>query len=270
MIRQKLDSCHSPPSLLTTHQTASVPHSLFLHPHWPAPANVRAVSTLRTGGVSHAPYDSFNLASHVGDENQAVAENRRCLRDQLSLPGEPAWLDQVHSNVAVIADHWPQPPRADACVATSRGQVCVVLTADCLPVLFCSRDGTRVAAAHAGWRGLAAGILDNTVRLLSVPGKELLAWMGPAISQPAFEVGDDVRSVFLARDSGAAPAFAPNARQRWQCDLYELARRNLAQLGVHDVYGGDHCTHAEAERFFSFRRDGQCGRMATLIWVASN
>lgn len=242
----------------------------LLPPNWPAPPNVRAASTYRSGGVSRAPYNDFNLATHVGDDHNCVAENRRLLSERLELPNEPCWLDQVHSNLVVTASEWSTPPRADACVAHQANQVCVVLTADCLPVLFCSRDGTRVAAAHAGWRGLAAGILDNTVRLLSVPGKELLAWMGPAISQPAFEVGDDVRSVFLARDSGAAPAFAPNARQRWQCDLYELARRNLAQLGVHDVYGGDHCTHAEAERFFSFRRDGQCGRMATLIWVASN
>jgi YfiH family protein len=237
----------------------------IIHPDWPVPPNVHAASTYRTGGVSRAPYDSFNLASHVGDDSQAVAENRRRLREALSLPNEPAWLDQVHSDVVVNADSWPQPPRADACVTTSRGQICAVLTADCLPVLLCDRDGTRVAAAHAGWRGLAAGILDNTVRALGVPGEELLAWMGPAISQPAFEVGDDVRSAFLARDPDAAFAFAPNARRRWQCDLYALARRNLARLGVRDVYGGGFCTVAEKERFFSYRRDGQCGRMATLI-----
>lgn len=239
-----------------------------LRPNWPAPPNVRACSTLRTGGVSRAPYDSFNLAAHVGDDPDSVTENRRLLGKALSLPNEPAWLDQVHSNVVVTADRWSQPPRADACVATAPGHVCAVLTADCLPVLFCNRDGTRVAAAHAGWRGLAAGILDNTVRALGVPAVDLIAWLGPAISQPAFEVGDDVRSAFLSRDPGAASAFAPNARQRWQCDLYELARRNLAQLGVREVHGGGFCTVAEKERFFSYRRDGQCGRMATLIWAS--
>jgi polyphenol oxidase len=231
---------------------------------------VRAISTLRTGGVSRAPYDSFNLASHVGDNSQAVAQNRRCLRDQLSLPGEPAWLDQVHSNVVVTAAEWPSPPRADACVTHQARRVCAVLTADCLPVLFCSRSGDRVAAAHAGWRGLAAGILDNTVATLDVPGNELIAWLGPAISQPAFEVGDDVRAAFLTRDDSAVEYFTPNARGRWQCDLYELARRNLRKLGVREIYGGEHCTYAEADCFFSYRRDGQCGRMATLIWATSD
>lgn len=239
-----------------------------LVPSWPAPPNVRAASTYRSGGVSRAPYNEFNLAMHVGDDSNCVAENRRLLSERLELPNEPCWLDQVHSNLVVTASEWTTPRRADACIATTPAQVCAVLTADCLPVLFCTRDGTRVAAAHAGWRGLAAGILDNTVRELGVPGGELLAWMGPAISQSAFEVGDDVRTAFLARDPGAASAFLPNARQRWQCDLYELARRNLAQLGVNDVYGGGFCTVTEKERFFSYRRDGQCGRMATLIWRA--
>jgi YfiH family protein len=238
----------------------------FLKPNWPAPAHVHAASTLRSGGVSRAPYESFNLAAHVGDDAEAVTENRRLLRDALCLSNEPAWLDQVHSDAVVEANTWPQPKRADASVARTPGQVCVVLTADCLPVLFCSRDGDRVAAAHAGWRGLAAGILDNTVGSLGLPGSELLAWLGPAISQPAFEVGDDVRVAFLARDSGVESAFVLNSRGRWQCDLYALARRNLARLGVHDVYGGEHCTFSDQDRFFSYRRDGQCGRMATLVW----
>jgi YfiH family protein len=240
----------------------------FLDPSWPAPPNVHAVCTLRTGGVSRAPYDSFNLAAHVGDDQGAVAANRRLLRDTLRLPNEPSWLDQVHSDVVVEAGAWSQPKRADASIARGAGLVCTVLTADCLPVLFCSRDGDRVAAAHAGWRGLAAGILDNTVGSLGLPGHELMAWLGPAISQPAFEVGDDVRIAFLARDAGAADAFIPNARGRWQCDLYMLARRNLAALGITDVYGGEHCTVTEQDRFFSYRRDGQCGRMATAVWLA--
>jgi len=239
----------------------------FLTPRWPAPANVRVACTLRAGGVSAAPYDSFNLAAHVGDDPKAVADNRRLLRNALRLPSEPCWLDQVHSDVVVETSAWTQPKRADASVARSAGQVCVVLTADCLPVLFCSRDGDRVAAAHAGWRGLAAGILDNTIGSLGLPGHELIAWLGPAIGPAAFEVGDDVRVAFLAHDSGAADAFAPNARGRWQCDLYTLARRNLARLGVREVHGGGYCTYNEEERFFSYRRDGQCGRMATLVWI---
>jgi len=238
----------------------------IIQPNWPAPPNVRAASTLRTGGVSREPYDDFNLATHVGDAPQAVAENRRLLRVALRLPAEPVWLEQIHSDAVVEATDCAAPPRADACVARAAGQVCAVLTADCLPVLFCSRDGERIAAAHAGWRGLAAGILDNTVGSLGLPGNELMAWLGPAISQPNFEVGDDVRIAFLARDAGAAQAFVLNARGRWQCDLYELARRNLAQLGVRDVYGGGYCTYAE-DRFFSYRRDGQCGRMATMVWT---
>jgi polyphenol oxidase len=248
-----------------------MPKIPFIQPNWPAPANVRAASTLRTGGVSRAPYDTFNLAAHVGDASQAVAENRRLLRGALRLPAEPTWLEQIHGDAVVEASASSQlpaqPPRADACVARSASRVCAVLTADCLPVLFCSRDGDRVAAAHAGWRGLAAGILDTTVGSLGLPGSELIAWLGPAIGQQAFEVGDDVRIAMLARDAGYANAFVPNARGRWQCDLYQLARRNLAQLGVHDVYGGGYCTYGDDERFFSFRRDGQCGRMATLIWI---
>jgi len=241
----------------------------FIQPNWPAPENVRAASTLRFGGVSPEPYDDFNLATHVGDDPKAVLENRRLLQGALRLPSDPRWLDQVHSDVVVEAGS-ASPPRADACVARSANQVCAILTADCLPVLFCSRDGDRIAAAHAGWRGLAAGILDNTVGSLGLPGSELIAWMGPAISQAAFEVGDEVRIAFLARDASAARAFLPNERGRWQCDLYELARRNLAQLGVHEVHGGGYCTHADEDRFFSYRRDGQCGRMATLVWMVEN
>ena len=243
-----------------------MPKLAFIQPNWPAPTNVRAASTLRSGGVSREPYDTFNLASHVGDDAPAVTENRRLLKSALRLSAEPAWLEQIHSDVVVEVGSTSAPPRADASVARSAGRVCAILTADCLPVLFCSRDGDRVAAAHAGWRGLAAGILDTTVGSLGVPGGELIAWLGPAISQQAYEVGDDVRIACLARDSGAANAFVPNARGRWQCDLYQLARRNLAQLGVHAVYGGDYCTFTD-DRFYSFRRDGRCGRMASLVWI---
>jgi polyphenol oxidase len=238
-----------------------------IEPHWPAPRNVRAAATLRTGGVSAAPYDTFNLGAHVGDDAAAVTENRRRLRASLRLPSEPYWLNQVHSDVVVEAHAPASPPQADACIARTPGQVCAVLTADCLPVLFCSRDGDRIAAAHAGWRGLAGGILDSTVGALNLPGSQLLAWLGPCIGPQAFEVDDDVRIAFLARDSQAIAAFTPNERGRWQCDLYRLARLILRQLDVTDVHGGGYCTYTDYERFFSYRRDGRCGRMATLIWT---
>ncbi|HYM34230.1 MAG TPA: peptidoglycan editing factor PgeF [Steroidobacteraceae bacterium] len=240
----------------------------FITPDWPAPSTVRAASTLRSGGVSQRPFDDLNLAAHVGDDPKAIIDNRSILRAALNLPNEPCWLDQVHGDAVVDAGDWTQPKRADACIARNAKHVCAVLTADCLPVLFCNRDGDRVAAAHCGWRGLAAGILEKTIDALDVPTSDLIAWFGPAISQPAFEVGDDVRSAFLAHDLRNTDAFIANARGRWQCDLYELARRSLFRLGIHEIHGGGFCTFAERERFFSYRRDGQCGRMATLIWLA--
>jgi YfiH family protein len=238
----------------------------FIQPNWPAPTNVHAASTVRSGGVSREPFDSLNLATHVGDDASSVAENRRLLKTALRLSAEPAWLDQIHSDVVVEASDVVAPPRADACVARSSGRACVVMTADCLPILFCNQDGDRVAATHAGWRGLAAGIIDTTVGTLGVPGHQLMAWMGPAIGPSAFEVGDEVRIAMLARDGGTAGAFVQNSRGRWQCDIYAIARRNLNQLGVTEVYGGGYCTYTD-ERFFSYRRDGRCGRMATLIWM---
>jgi len=243
----------------------------FIVPDWPAPANVRAASTLRGGGVSVGPYSSLNLAAHVGDSAAAVSENRRLLRQALRLPTEPFWLDQVHGSTVVEAGASAPASamRADASIARAPGRVCAVMTADCLPVLLCSRDGDRVAAAHAGWRGLAGGILDSTVASLGLPGEELLAWLGPAIGPAAFEVGDEVRVAFLARDSGHAEGFRTNARGRWMADLYMLARRELAYLGVRAVYGGEGsgwCCFSDESRFFSYRRDGQTGRMATLIW----
>lgn len=238
----------------------------FLRPDWPVPSNVFAASTLRVGGVSKGVFESLNLGRAVGDDLNAVLENRRRLAAALRLPSEPCWLRQVHGDRVVEARQDLQL-EADAAVARSANVVCAIMTADCLPVLFASREGDRVAAAHAGWRGLAAGILDNTVGSLSLPGSELIAWLGPAIGPNAFEVGEEVRLAFTARDAAAAAAFKANARGRWQCDLYMLARQNLAQLGVQAVYGGGYCTYDDAERFFSYRRDGQCGRMATLVWM---
>jgi polyphenol oxidase len=240
---------------------------------WRLPSGVRAAFTTRLGGVSAAPWDSFNLAAHVGDDPSHVAINRARLRNLLGLTTEPAWLQQVHGTRVANADEpfLDGPPViADAAVSLRRGSACVVMVADCLPVLFASQDGSAIGAAHAGWRGLAAGVLEETVRALGSPGTRLTVWLGPAISREHFEVGDEVREAFVSKDAGAADAFIRNARGRWQADLVALARRRLAALGVEDVSGGDWCTFSARERFFSHRRDGQqpgnCGRMAALIW----
>lgn len=243
----------------------------IIEPDWLAPARVRAGFTLRVGGASVAPYDSLNLGAHVGDAPAAVAESRRRVRALLGLPTEPVWLQQVHGTEVADLDELASMDagalRADAAVTRTPGRVCVIQVADCMPVLFAARDGSAVGAAHAGWRGLAGGVLEATVRQLRVAPDQLLAWLGPAISQAHFEVGDDVRTAFVSHDPAAAAAFEANARGRWQCDLYALARRRLAALGVRDVSGGGWCTFADPARFFSYRRDGQCGRMAALIWM---
>jgi polyphenol oxidase len=236
---------------------------------WPLPHGVRAAFTTRRGGVSAAPWDSLNLGAHVNDAPAAVAANRARLRTLLALPAEPAWLQQVHG-VAVAdldtATPGGAPATADAAVTGGAAHACVIMVADCLPVLFASRDGRRIAAAHAGWRGLAAGVIESTVRALGVEAGDLTAWLGPAISQWHFEVGEDVRAAFVSVDAGAEAYFAANSRGRWQADLVALTRRRLAALGVSDVHGGNWCTFADRERFFSHRRDGRGGRMAALIW----
>ena len=304
-------------------------HIEVITPAWTAPARVHAAFTLRAGGVSTPPFNSLNLGVHVGDDPAAVAENRRRMREHLGLPVEPAWLQQVHGvgvanlddatgtgdsartvgaartvdaerivGVARTADaqrNVDVAPTADAAITRRSHRVCVIQVADCIPVLFAARDGTAVAAAHAGWRGLAAGVLDATVQRLreefSVEPEGLCAWLGPGIAQSHFEVGDDVRSAFLAGTAsvagaagatgaaratpaavvaeaeGAAVDFLPNSRGRWQCNLYGLARRRLLALGVREISGGDLCTYADSGRFFSYRRDGQCGRMAALVWL---
>jgi YfiH family protein len=243
---------------------------MLITPDWPVPARVRCAFTLRSGGVSVAPYDSLNVGAHVGDAAEAVGENRRRVKEYLRLSAEPVWLQQVHGIDVVDLDGVEGgigTMRADAAVTRVGRRVCVIQVADCMPVLFAARDGSAVGAAHAGWRGLAGGVLEQTVRALGVPAANLIAWLGPTISQRHFEVGDDVRTSFVSGDPGAAAAFGTNTRGRWQCDLYALARRRLAALGVRNVFGGGWCTYAEAGRFFSFRRDGQCGRMAALIWL---
>lgn len=236
----------------------------ILLPNWPAPPAVRACATTRMGGVSTGPYASLNLGDHVGDDPAAVAENRARLCRALVLPAEPLWLTQVHG----IAVAEGQGGCADASVAFAAGTVCTVMTADCLPLLLCDRAGTRVAAVHAGWRGLLAGVIEAAVTRLDVPGEELLAWLGPAIGSDAFEVGEEVRVAFMTEDAGAAEAFRPSPAGRWLADIYALARRRLARCGVSAVYGGELCTYHDAERFYSYRRDGVTGRMASLIWLA--
>jgi len=240
----------------------------WLVPDWPAPPAVRAVTTTRHGGVSHGPWASMNPADHVGDAAAAVAANRARLRRALVLPAEPVWLSQVHGVGVVDAASAGDRPAADAAWTAQPGVVCAVLTADCLPVLLADRAGRCVAAAHAGWRGLAAGVLEATVAQLPVPPRELLAWLGPAIGPAAFEVGADVRAAFVEQDAQAAGAFTPGADGRWFADLYRLGRQRLASCGVTAVYGGDWCTFLDSARFYSYRRDGTTGRMATLVWLA--
>jgi YfiH family protein len=236
---------------------------------WPAPQGVRVVSTLRGNagdGVSRAPYACFNLGDHVGDDSLAVAENRRRLVIGAALPGEPSWLSQVHGTRVADLDSPPLTVPADAAIARGMGRVCAILTADCLPIVFATDSGDRVAAAHAGWRGLAAGVIEATVRAMGVPAANLMAWLGPAIGLKHFEVGGEVRSAMLAGDATAGEAFEPNSRGRFMADLGMLARKRLGTLGVTRIYGGGECTFAKSDRYFSHRRDGITGRQATLIW----
>jgi len=242
-------------------------------PDWAAPVNVHACTSTRRGGFSSGPFASLNLAAHVGDDAAAVAVNRRRLRMALDLPTEPLWLNQVHGCEAVSADCDVDPDvdearSADAAVSRQPGHVCAVLTADCLPLLLCDRAGTVCAAVHAGWRGLHRGIIEATLARLAVPVTELLAWLGPAIGPERFEVGPEVRAAFLAQDGGATSAFHAGAGDRWLADIYALARRRLSAAGVTAVSGGELCTVSDPGRFFSYRRDGRTGRMATLIWLA--
>lgn len=241
----------------------------FLAADWPAPIHIRAGTTLRTGGVSAAPFDSFNHGDHTGDAPAAVAANRRRLREQLALPNEPAWLYQVHGAGVVDAEH-PVTGEADASVASDAGAVCAVLTADCLPVVFCDRAGSCWGAAHAGWRGLAAGVLEATVAALPARPANLMAWLGPSIGPQRFEVGAEVRAAFVDDCVDDFVGFVEGGRRgHFMADLYALARRRLARAGLTDVYGGGLCTVDDSNRFFSYRRNPSTGRMATLIWSTS-
>jgi YfiH family protein len=223
------------------------------------------ISTFRGGGASAARFASLNLGDHVGDDLAAVAENRARLMREAGLPSEPCWLTQVHGVAVRNLDVETAGP-ADAAFTQQPGRVCAILTADCLPVLFAADSGEIVGAAHAGWRGLAAGIIEATVEAMRVRPERLLAWLGPAIGPRHFEVGAEVRQAFLDRDGGAHEAFSPNSRGRYMADLGLLARRRLQALGIRRIHGGGECTYASADRYFSHRRDGPTGRQATLIW----
>ncbi len=236
----------------------------YLQPDWPAPTNVHAATTLRTGGVSMGEYASLNPATHVGDNPDAVSRNRQIIKTMLDLPSEPVWLNQTHSSRAVKAGTTGASAQADASYTDQSGVACVAMTADCLPLLVCSADGTEVAAIHAGWRGLLDGVIDNTITALQ--NKDLLVWLGPAIGPERFEVGDEVRTAYAAKSAEYASAFKQEGQGKWLADIYRLARINLAALGVSKIYGGGFCTVIEHEKFYSYRRDKVTGRMATFIW----
>lgn len=242
----------------------------LLFPAWPVVPGVQALSTFRAGGVSAGAFATLNLGDHVGDEPALVLENRRRLRVQAHLPAEPCWLKQVHGNRIIDLDADPSDLAGDAALTRRAGVVCAILTADCLPVLFTARSGECIAAAHAGWRGLAAGVLEAVVAAMGLPPAQLQAWIGPGIGPRHFEVGPEVREAFLGADAGAASCFVPSCidplKGRFMANLGGLARRRLATLGVGRVESADECTFADPRRYFSHRRDGRCGRHATLIW----
>jgi YfiH family protein len=236
-----------------------------IRPDWPAPPNVVALQTTRLGGSSAAPYASLNLGDHVGDAPLVVARNRMALESL--LPSEPVWLKQVHGTQVADTATAGCLPEADACISSHAGSVCVVMTADCLPVLLCDEAGTVVAAAHAGWRGLCDGVIERTIAAMGAAPKNLLVWLGPAIGPQAFEVGNEVRAAFMAHDPQAAAAFQPGESGKWYADIWQLARQRLESAGVTRVYGGGLCTFSDPQRFFSYRRDGVTGRMGTFIYL---
>lgn len=248
----------------------------WIEPDWPVPSHIKAISTTRYGGVSRSPYDSLNLGLHVEDNEQYVLANRQSLRETLELPGEPLWLDQVHSTTVADADSENPVLTADASVSRQENQICVVMTADCLPVLFTNKKGTVVAAAHAGWRGLHGGVLEATVSNMKVKPEDVVTWLGPAIGAERFEVGDDVCDAFVESNDEAVQAFVSgHDKGKWFADIYELARIRLNSIGVNQVYGGGCCTYSDKDKhghykFFSYRRVARTGRMASLIWINNN
>ena len=240
-----------------------------IYPNWQAPKNIKALTTVRSGGVSLPPFDSFNLGDHVCDDPKAVQQNRSLLVDKFDLPHQPLFLTQTHSTKAIELPFTGSNVEADAVYTQQANQVCLVMTADCLPVLFFNKEGTEVAAAHAGWRGLCDGILEETVAKFKCPTSDIIAWLGPAIGPTAFQVGEEIIEQFCAFDSNAKLAFIPDltTRGKFLGNLYQLATQRLNKLGITEISGGGHCTYTEQDKFFSYRRDKKTGRMASLIWI---
>lgn len=244
----------------------------FIQPDWPSAKNIRAFSSTRNllsdAQANHVQaFDSFNLALHVEDDAQQVKTNRQKLIKQLNLPAEPLWLNQVHGHRVVNAAQFSNTlPNADAAFSDQAKHICTVMTADCLPLLFCNRKGTKVAAAHAGWRGLAEGVIENTVASLNEAPHRILVWLGPAIGPQAFEVGEEVRDAFINEQPASVDAFHANRAGHFLADIYQLARLRLKALGIEAVYGGEYCTFTDAHQFYSYRRDAKTGRQASLIW----
>jgi YfiH family protein len=237
----------------------------WIIPDWPAPKTIHAATTLRTGGVSSDAFSSLNPADHVGDDEESVKQNRAIIKTMLALPSEPVWLSQTHSNCVVDAATVIGLTQADASYTGQASVVCAVMTADCLPLLICANDGSQVAAIHAGWRGLCAGIISNTLAVMQT--KDVLIWLGPAIGPDCFEVGNDVYEAFSSKSTNYSTAFKHQNNGKWLADIYQIARIELAALGVTAINGGDYCTLTDKSRFFSYRREQQTGRMATLIWI---
>ncbi|KMK51713.1 laccase [[Actinobacillus] muris] len=241
----------------------------FILPNWSVPAHIHALTTTRSGGVSQAPFESLNLGDHVNDDPLAVRQNRALLQNALKLPTPPVYLTQTHSTqVLTLPLQTGQSLEADAVYTDQPNQVCLVMTADCLPALFCSEDGTEIAAAHAGWRGLCYGVLEATAAKFRCPPHQIKVWLGPAIGATAFQVGQDVIDQFCAVDPQANSAFVLDQRAsgKFLGDLYQIARQRLQRLGIMQISGGDYCTYTDSKRFFSYRRENMTGRMATLIW----
>ena len=248
----------------------------YIQPDWPAPANVCAFTTLRQGGFSVAPYTSFNLATQVNDDVEAVERNREKLRGDLDLSVEPTWLTQIHGDRLICLDEAnigeKIAPEADASYTTQVNKICVVMTADCLPVLVAAKDGSVVAAIHAGWKGLAIGIVEKSLQTIlqrtHKTAADFMVWLGPAISGEKFEVGSEVRQQFLDVDAKSVAAFVEHGEDKWLCNMYLIVRQRLLGVGVGDIYGGEFCTYSDVERFYSYRRDGKrVGRMASIIYL---
>jgi len=239
----------------------------MITPNWPAPNTIKALSTTRYGGFSSPPYNELNLGDHVGDDLASVIKNRQSLTQQASLPESPRWLKQVHGTTVSHASHWKNGDEADAIFSDQINQVCPVMTADCLPILLCNKQGDQVAAIHAGWRGLANGIIEKTLEKFNCHSQHIMAWLGPAIGPTQFEVGTDVYDTFTFQSVEASLAFKQTDAEHYLANIYLLARQRLQLFGIQNIYGGEHCTVSDSTRFFSYRRDGITGRMASMIWI---